>query len=312
MNVGSLKAYYNGNYVPNAEARFSIYDSGIIWGDIVFELTRSFNHIQFRLREHLERMFNSIRMVRIPLKITPDEMEQIILKTVEINESLFDADEEIRVMVNISRGPLDIYRDLFDGPLTPTVIVDVYPLSPSVSKLAGLFDTGVHVVTPNQRAIPPHLMDPKVKSRSRLYYQLANLEVAASNPAAWPLLLEPDGCLAEGTGSNFFLVKSGAMYTSEPRSVLRGVSRQYVMELAAKLSIPNFERNLSLYDVINADEAFFTSTPFCLMPATYINGLPIGAGKPGPVGRQLLAAWSQAVGVDIVGQIQRFADRLKQ
>jgi len=312
MNIGELKAYMNGKYVPNAEARFSIYDSGIIWGDIVFELTRTFCHRHFRLREHLERLFNSVRMVRIPLKTTMEEMSQIVHKTVETNEHLFDADEEIRVMINISRGPLGIYRDLFDGLQEPTVIVDVYPLSASVAGLAGLVETGVHVVTPSQRAIPAFLMDPKVKSRSRLYYQLANLEVGAVDPTAWALLLEPDGYLAEGTGSNFFLAKKGAIYTSEPRSVLRGISREYIIELAAKLNIPCYERNLSLYDVINADEAFFSATPFCLMPATRINTLPIGSGRPGPISQLLLTAWSDEVDVDIVGQIQRFADRLKR
>jgi len=312
MNIAELRAYFNGRFVPNAEARFSVYDSGIIWGDIVFELTRSFRHVQFRLREHLERLYNSIKVVRIPLNIALDEMEHIVHKTVEINEHLFDAEEEIRVMINVSRGPLGIYREVFGGVLEPTVILDVYPLSASVAGLAGMFQTGVHVVTPSQRAIPASLMDPKVKSRSRLYYQLANLESSAVDPAAWTLLLEPDGYLAEGSGSNFFLVKNGAMYTSEPRSVLRGISRQYVMELAAKLGVPCYERDLSMYDVINADEAFFTATPFCLMPATRINTLSIGSGVPGPIGHQLLEAWSQAVGVDIVGQIQRYADRLRK
>jgi branched-chain amino acid aminotransferase len=118
-------------------------------------------------------------------------------------------------------------------------------------------------------------------------------------------MLDPDGFVAEGSGVNFFMVKDGRLLTPEGRNVLRGISREYVMtELAPQLGIECVEANLDRYDVVNADEAFMTGTPFCLLPVTSLDHDAIGDGKPGRVTAALLEAWSGNVGVDIVGQIR--------
>ncbi|MBM4437451.1 MAG: aminotransferase class IV, partial [Actinobacteria bacterium] len=155
--------------------------------------------------------------------------------------------------------------------------------------------------------IPARLLDPKAKSRSRLHYRVALNEMAAWGPDAWAILADEDGFLTEGTGSNFFIVKDGALLTPEPRNILRGVTRHAVLDLAAELALPARETNLELYDALTADEAFFTSTPFCLMPATRFNGRPVGDGAVGPLYRRLADALSESVGVDFIAQAKRYA-----
>ncbi len=117
------------------------------------------------------------------------------------------------------------------------------------------------------------------------------------------LLLDLDGNLTETSGANFLIVERGTIVSPTTVNALPGISRATVFELAGKLGIPFVERDLQVFSVINADEAFLTSTPYCMMPVTRINGLPIGSGKPGPIFRRLLQAWSAEVGVDIEKQI---------
>jgi branched-chain amino acid aminotransferase len=119
-----------------------------------------------------------------------------------------------------------------------------------------------------------------------------------------PLLLDPEGHVAEGTGDNVFIVKNGTLITPEGRNILRGISRDYVLtELCPQLGLETAERNINVYDVVMADEAFMTSTAFCVLPVTSIGGQPIGDGKPGPITRRLIDTWSANVGIDIPGQI---------
>ena len=299
--------YMNGKFVPENEAKVSIYDSSLMFGDMVFEMTRSFNKQQFKLRDHLERLYSSLKYVHIPLKMTIDEMEKACLDTIEKNEPSFTDTDEHRLMINVSRGPLSIYSEIFDGKLEPLVIIADFPLKWTVSGMGKLFDTGINAVIPSQRAIPSYLLDAKIKNRSRIHYQMANIEVSQlPGENNWPLLLDPDGFIAEGTGDNFFLAKDNILYTPEPRNILRGISRKYIFNLAKELGITCVEKNLELYDVVTADEAFMTGTPFCLLPVTKINGMLIRDGQRGNITDSLLAKWSDHVGLKIEDQIKAF------
>lgn len=307
MSENKRVVYWNGELIPESEARLSIYDSALMFGDMVFEMTRSFNKEQFKLREHLERLYASMRIVRIPLEMTIDEMEEAVAQTIEANEPAFAEDDEHRIMIDVTRGLLSIYDGNIGGVRGGTnVIIADFPLRWTVSSMAPLFDKGINAVITSQRAIPAHLLDPKIKNRSRLHYLMANIE--ASNVAGennWALLLDLDGFIAEGTGDNFFIVKDGTVITPEGRNVLRGISREYVMkELCPQLGLPCVEKNIDHYDVITADEAFMTGTPFCMLPVTGINDVPIGDGKTGRITKKLLSGWGENVGVDIVEQIK--------
>lgn len=299
--------WWNGKFVPEREARISVYDSALMFGDMVFEMTRSFNKKQFKLREHLQRLYASIRHVRIPLKMTMDEMERHIYETIEANEHTLKEDDEHRIMVDVSRGLLGIYENTVDWPGGPNVIIADFPLRWTVANMGHLYDTGINAVIPSQRAIPASLLEPKTKNRSRLHYLMANIEASMfKGEDNWALLLDPDGFIAEGTGDNFFIVKNRIIITPEPRNILRGISREYIFDLGKQLGLNVIEKNIEPYDVYNADEAFMSATPFCIMPVGTLNGEPIGKQIMGPVTKLLLDTWNKNVGVDIAAQIKRW------
>lgn len=301
------KVFINGEFVDEGEAKISIYDSALMFGDTVFEMTRSFRKEQFRLREHLERLYASARYLHMDLEevMTMDEMEQAVYKTIEINEPYFGDDDEHRIMIDVTRGLLSIYQDVVGTHTGMNIVIADFPLKWTVEDMGILFDTGINAVIPSQRAIPASLIDPKVKNRSRIHYLMANIEVSSvEGTNNWALLLDTDNFIAEGTGDNFFIVKDGAVITPEPRNILRGISRGYIIELCEKMGIPCYERNLDVYDVVNADEAFMSGTPFCILPVTSLNGQKIGDGKMGEITKKLLDTWGENVGVDIIGQIK--------
>lgn len=298
--------YFNGQLVPEADAKISIYDSALMFGDMVFEMTRSFNKKQFKLREHIERLYAGIKILRIPLQMTPEEMEKACYETIEANDHLFAADDEHRLMIDVSRGLLGIYQGIEGMHKGPNVIIADFPLRWTVAGMSQLFDGGINAVITSQRAIPGSLLDPKIKNRSRVHYLMANIEASQiEGDNNWALLLDPDGFIAEGTGDNFFIIKNGAVITPEGRNILRGVSRAYVMEeLCFELGIPVIEKNIEAYDVYTADEAFMTGTPFCMLPVTSLNGNSIGTGQVGEIFGKIIGLWSKKTGVDIVEQIR--------
>jgi branched-chain amino acid aminotransferase len=299
--------YLNGIFVPESEAKISIYDSALMFGDMVFEMTRSFNKKQFKLQEHLERLYAGIKILRIPLKMPMDEMERLCYGVIDKNDPVFDDDDEHRLMINVSRGPLAIYSHVFGGKIEPTVVIADFPLKWTVVGMGKLFDTGINAVIPSQRAIPAHLLDPKIKNRSRIHYQMANIEASQyKGENNWAVLLDPDGFIAEGTGDNFFIVKDSIIITPEGRNVLRGISRAYIFELAEQLNIKCIEKNIEPYDVYVADEAFMTGSPFCMLPVTALNGIHIGDGKMGSITKKILNKWGENVGVDIAKQIEHY------
>lgn len=304
------QVYFNGNFVSEVDAKVSIYDSSLMFGDMVFEMTRSFNGVQFKLKEHIERLYAGISILQIPMPITPAEMEEICLETIEKNQDFFQSNDEHRLLIDVSRGLLGIYQDIPGAHVGTNIIVADFPLRRTVSTMGKLFDTGVNLAIPSQRAIPSRYLDPKIKNRSRIFYLMANIEVSRlKGENNWALLLDDDGFIAEGTGDNFFMVKDGVIYTPEGRNILRGISRQYVIdELGPELGFQVVEKNLEPYDLYTADEAFITGTPFCMLPVYSLNDTKIGKGDfPGSIFLKLISKWGENVGVDIISQIKSWS-----
>ena len=308
MNSNERIVYMNGDFIPESEAKISIYDSALMFGDMVFEMTRSFNKVQFKLKDHIERLYSGLKIFRIPIEITPEELETACYKTIEMNENLFRDDDEHRLMIDVSRGLLGIYQGIDGIHKGVNVIIADFPLRWTVSSMAALYKTGINAVITSQRAIPASLLDPKIKNRSRVHYLMANIEASEiKGNNNWALLLDPDGFIAEGTGDNFFIVKNNIVITPEGRNILRGISREYVMnELCEQLNIEVQERNIEPYDVYTADEAFMTGTPFCMLPVTSLNGNKIRKGKVGEIFSQLINQWSKNINVDIISQIEQW------
>ena len=304
--------FFNGELVPESEARISIYDSALMFGDVAFEMTRSFNKKQFKLREHLARLLASARWLRIPLKMSVDELERACHEVVEANEPMFERDDEHRLMIDVTRGLLGIYANRVAGHVGTNIIIADFPLRWTVQDSAHLYAEGIDAVVPSQRMIPASLLEPKAKNRNRIHYLMANIELSQySGKNAWAVLLDPDGFITEGTGSNFLIIKDDTLISPEPRNILRGISRDYVIELAKQIGLSFKETNIEPFDVMEADEAYFTCTPFCLVPAVKFNGQNIGDGKIGPVYDRLIKQWGDNVGVDILGQIQGWAGKRK-
>ena len=186
--------YMNGELVDESEAKVSIYDSALMFGDMVFEMTRSFAGKQFKLREHLERLYASAEYVEIDIPISIEEMESAVEETIKANTPVFDDNDEHRLMINVSRGALGIYQDVVDVHKGTNIIISDFPLRWTVASMGPLFDSGINVMVPSQRAIPAHLLEPKIKNRSRLHYLMANIEVSKmKGENNWALLLDPDG-----------------------------------------------------------------------------------------------------------------------
>jgi len=295
--------YINGELFPPDEAKISVFDSAVMLGDTVTESTRTFRHRPFKLDQHLDRLYKSLKVTRIDPGLSQAEMKELTLRVLQANLPHVPPDEDVWVVHNISRGRSVAGADPTKQRSQATVIAFTQPMI--LTDWARFYTEGCHAVTPMSRAVPPQSLDARIKNRSRMAYTLAEMEVKLVDPQAQGILLDLDGNVAENKGGNFFIVSEGVLKTPSTRSALAGISRATALELAAGLGIPAQVVDFQLYDIYTADEAFFTSTPYCIMPATRINGLPVSDGRVGGVTRRLLAAWSDLVGMDIAGQALR-------
>lgn len=288
------QVYLNGQWVPESAAKVSISDRGFTAGDGVYEAIRTFRHKPFRIKDHLERLVNSLRIARIDPGLSMQQMEGLVNETVERNRSLFDADDDFKVYPMITRG-----TSLKGG--RPTVIFA--PRSIGWVEYAKFYTKGAHVVTTSIRKQPPECYDAKVKSTSRFHHTLADIEAAQVDPEGYCLLLDFDGNVAENRSSNICIVRKERIETPTPKNCLRGITTEVVFELAVELGIPAVEKDIQMYDVYNADEVFLTATSFCALPVTRANGMTIcGNRAPGPITDRILRAFSELTGVNVVEQ----------
>ena len=296
--------WFNGEFVPESRALVPYRDRSFLFGDGAFDLTRTFRHRIFRLDEHLERLYRSLRALRLDPTMPVERMREITQEVLERNRHLLDEGEDYWVGQRITRGVMKVEGDNWPH-YGPTVIVECLPMP--MAERAHLFRDGIQVVTPSVRRAPPEVLTPRAKSHNYLNLVMGDLEVRAQNPVGWAILMDMQGNLCEGLGSNIFLVRDGALVTPRENFVLPGISRQTVIELAGRLGIPFREADLDLYDAYNAEEAFITSTSLCVCPVASINGVALGAGAYGPVTKRLIEAYVELVECDFV---QQYLDRL--
>ena len=297
--------YLNGQFVPASEAKINIYDLGIVLGATLTEMTRTFRHHPFKLDEHVARLYRSCKYASIDPQLTPEQLIEKTQQLIDSNCTLIDRDTELGVIHFVTPGENHVYAGSGapSPTMTPTVCIHSFPLPFHLWRTQ--FIDGGHVVTPAIRHVPPQSLDSKTKNRSRLHFYLADQQTHAVDPKAVSLLLDLDGNITECAGSNFVVIKGRTIYSPTSRNILQGVSLQTVRELAPRIGMDFVERDMQPYDVINADEAWQTSTPYCVQPMTRINTIPIGTGKPGPVFHEIMQAWSDLVEMDILGQIMR-------
>lgn len=310
--------YKNGRWLPDEELSISWTDSQFMFGDGCFEMHRTFAHRHFLLDEHIDRLFSSMRSFSIPINKTRNELRDIIHDVMVRNESHY-RDDEYRFMINVSRGPLPVYREVFEldegeewG--QPTWIINAWPLSKTAKTMAHFYETGANAVIVPQRQISSQYLDPKVKSRSRAHLMLANIQANHYGKDAQALLLDEQGLVAEGTGANFVIIKDRKIIVPELRNVLRGCSMTYIIDVIAPvLGLEVIECNFEPYDVLNADEAFFTGTFTNLIPCNRLNGQMIkgriGSEPMGQWTKRICEQWSENVGVDFIAQVKEWSKR---
>ena len=241
--------WINGQYVPRNEASIPMTDRGFRLGDVVFDTSRTFNGKVFRLREHLVRLYRSLQYTRINPGMSLSEMENLTLEVVERNESIRATGDDYMITQIVTRGEGGrVGRDMDANVSIWIDPIDFVRYSPE-------FQNGAHVVIPKTRSYSAEQIDPKVKHYSRLNFVMADLEATDVDPDAHPVLLDTDGNISENVGGNFFIVSDGVLKTANDKSILQGISRLTLLELAEQLGIPTSEEDIQPYDLYNADEA---------------------------------------------------------
>ncbi|MGE5542889.1 MAG: branched-chain-amino-acid transaminase [Bacillota bacterium] len=274
--------YLDGQIVPETEAKVSVFDHGVLYGDGVFEGICGYNGRVFRLTQHLDRLYESARSIMLDIPIGWSEMERAVVDTVRAN-GLRDC--YIRLVV--TRGPGDLGLDPRRCP-RPTVfiIADAITLFP-----AELYEKGLAVMSVSTRRTAPDALSPRVKSLNYLNNIMAKM---IANTAGIPevLMLNAQGYVVEGTGDNVFIVRKGILITPPLHlGPLEGITRNAVMELARSMGIAVVEDAFALHDVYVADECFLTGTAAEVIPVVNADGRRIGSGSPGPITNRLVEAF---------------------
>jgi branched-chain amino acid aminotransferase len=288
--------YVDGQFVPAGEAKVSVFDRGFTAGEGVYDVARSFAHKLFKLDEHVERLYRSLKYTQIKCALSPAEMSRLSIEVFERNKDIFGPEGDGVVWQIISRG-LVHYRK---PPIPETVVIFCVPVA--FDTFARDYLEGCMVMTPSTRRVPPQSLESRAKICNKMNHFMALHEARQVHPRCLPLMLDMDGNITELNAANFFFVTDGKLCTSTGRNVLGGISRATAMELAVKLGIPVMEGNFTPYDVYVADEAFYTTTSPSIVPVKSLNGSPIGEKVPGPITLQLTKEWIKLVNYDFVGQ----------
>jgi branched-chain amino acid aminotransferase len=283
----SLKVYINGKLVDKDDATISVYDHGFLYGDGVFEGIRSYGGKVFRLMEHLDRLWDSAKAIWLRIPISKEEMAKAIEDTLARNGI---EDGYIRVVVTRGAGTLGLDPDKCSNPQV-IVITDTIELYPKE-----VYEKGLEIITVSTVRNHPAALSPRVKSLNYLNNILAKIEGKQAH-CVEALMLNHKGEVAECTGDNIFLVRSGVLLTPpNDAGILEGITREAVIELARDEGIEVREVALTKHDVYIADECFLTGTAAEVVPVVKVDARTIGDGKPGPITRKLAESFRKLTG----------------
>jgi len=272
--------YIDGKFYPKSEAKVSVYDHGLLYGDGVFEGIRAYNGVVFKLKEHIDRLYRSAHTIMLQIPLTKSEMTQAVLKTLKKNNL---KNSYIRLVV--TRGVGDMGLDPRKCS-KPTVIIITQPWE--VLHGEGAKEKGVTTIISWVKRDPVDATTHEIKSLNYLNSILAKIE-ANTTGVDEAICLNKEGFVCEGVAENLFLVKDGVIVTPPISSgALDGITRRVVMSLAEKLGYQVIERNITPNELFNADEVFFTGTATEIAPIREINHRVVGNGKPGPITKHLI------------------------
>ena len=278
--------YIDGEYYPKSQAKISVFDHGLLYGDGVFEGIRAYNGTVFKLKEHIDRMYQSAHSMMLQIPLTKEQVTEAVLQTLRKNNM---KDAYIRLVV--TRGVGDLGLDPRKCPkATVIIIAGAIVLHGNEAK-----EKGITTLISWVRRHPVDATSHEIKSLNYLNSVMAKIE-ANSAGADEAICLDKNGFVAEGVGENIFIVKNGRLFTPPVCSgALPGITAQVTSRLATKLGAEVTESNITPYQLFNADEVFFTGTAAEIVPIREVNKRQIGDGKPGPITKKLIAAFQKVV-----------------
>ncbi len=283
MPTRDYKVFLNGEFVPEAEAKVSVYDHGFLYGDGVFEGIRAYNGRVFKLDEHVDRLFASAKAIHMEIPYTKEEMTSLILEALRVN-NLHDA--YIRPIVARGVGDLGLDPRKCKNQ-TVTIIAREFP-----ALYGDKYERGLTLVTCSTRRNPPQCVSPNIKSLNYLNNILARIEVNRAG-ADEGIMLDINGFVSEATADNVFIVRNGVLCTPPIATSLDGITRAAVIEVAKNEGFDVVEKQMTLFDLYTADELFITGTAAEVAPCVTLDQRTIGNGEPGPVTRHLMRAFTK-------------------
>ncbi|MDP3732819.1 MAG: branched-chain-amino-acid transaminase [Candidatus Omnitrophota bacterium] len=280
-----MKVYINGKFYEKNDAKISVFDHGLLYGDGVFEGIRSYNRLVFKLKEHIDRLFESAHSIMLKVPLTKDEVSKAAILTLKEN-NLKDA--YIRLVVTRGEGDLGLDPRRCEGKATIIIIADKINLYPEK-----FYKKGLEIITvPTVRNLPEAL-NPQIKSLNYLNNILAKIE-ATNAGYEEGIMLDSLGYVAECTGDNIFIAESNHLYTPpQCMGTLRGITRDAVLEIARKNKITVHEHVLTRHEVYISDECFLTGTACEIIPVVKVDGRVIGDGKPGKITLNLMKKFKE-------------------
>ena len=295
-----LIAFMNGEFLPFREMRLPVFDLAVMQGASVTERLRTVKHEPYQVKQHLERLLESLRLVGWKTTFEISELNKVIRNICESNGRLIEPTMDLSVVVFISAGLSVGDANGLISKSEPTVCV--YTSELPFSRWSPGYQSGIDLVVPDVRQIPRTSIDPRIKMRSRLHWQMADQIARQRSPGAMALLLDEHDHLTETSSGNLMLVKDGVVMTPCQDATLNGISQQNVVNLCEEIGVEVVFRNLTKLDLYQADEAFLTSSTYCVMPVATLNGQTIGVKTPGRLTSNLSELWSQKLGLDFVQQ----------
>jgi branched-chain amino acid aminotransferase len=281
-----LLVYVDGKYYPKSEAKISVFDHGLLYGDGVFEGIREYNGVVFKLKEHIDRLYRSAHAITLKIPLTKEAMTRAVVETLRRNKL---KDSYIRLVVTRGVGDLGLDPRKCHKP-SVIIITDTILLHEP-----GAEENGITTMFSWVRRDPVDATSHEIKSLNYLNSVLAKIE-ANANGVDEAICLESNGYIAEGTGENVFIVKNGELLTPPASTgALAGITAEVVAQLASKLCIKLTVTNLTPFMVFTADEAFFTGTAMEVVPIREVNKRQIGTGKPGPVTKKLMEEFQKVI-----------------
>jgi branched-chain amino acid aminotransferase len=272
------KVYINGKLYDKADAKVSVYDHGLLYGDGIFEGIRVYEGKVFRLRQHVDRLYDSARGIKLEIPISREQMAEAITSTVRANDK---RNGYIRALITRGAGTLGLDPRKTTDPQVVIIVDDITMYPPE------LYENGMEIVTVSTIRNHPNALSPRIKSLNYLNNIMAKMEAIQAG-CLEAIMLNHEGNVAECTGDNIFIVKQGTLKTPPTDAgILEGVTRNTVIELARAANIAVQETDLTRLDVHTADECFLTGTAAEVIPVVKCDGRPIGSGNPGPITKQL-------------------------